>query len=106
MNIKEKSNLEYNPKRKYFIYTFSKKTLKKYFRNSSSNYIKKKSIRNYIFKRDNFSCQICGSKKRLQIDHIISVYQATLENIRLINNINNLRTLCCSCNARRSPDEQ
>lgn len=47
-----------------------------------------------IYKRDNFKCVICGSNKKLSIDHIdgngrYSKYPN--------NNIDNLRTLCLSC---------
>jgi 5-methylcytosine-specific restriction endonuclease McrA len=81
-----------------------------------------RNIRNYILKRDNYTCQICGLKlnkrKRhnkkienwLECDHIIpkSYYTFlgydfdTLENkiktvLEFLHNENNLRTLCYKC---------
>ncbi len=81
-----------------------------------------RNIRNYILKRDNYTCQICGLKlnkrKRhnkkienwLECDHIIpkSFYTFlgynfdTLENkiktvLEFLHNENNLRTLCYKC---------
>lgn len=98
-----KTGLEFSPQKNAFRIAESrgKDELKKYLRNASSGYIKKPAIRKYIYERDGFTCQICGSKENLQIDHIISVYYATKENIYQINCLKNLRLLCGSCNARR-----
>lgn len=101
-----KSGLDFNPQKTAFRIAESKgmDELKKYLRNASSAYIKKTAVRKYIHERDNNTCQLCGSKKNLQIDHIISAYHATKENIYQINSLNNLRLLCGSCNAKRSPN--
>lgn len=71
------------------------KQLKKYIRNTSSNYIKRERVRSFIFNRDGYKCVKCGSSENLQIDHIISVYRIGLK----ANNINNLQVLCRKCNA-------
>ncbi|KKN86833.1 hypothetical protein LCGC14_0263920 [marine sediment metagenome] len=50
--------------------------------------------RNIVFKRDNFTCQICGQYGgQLQADHIISKWQ----NPSLIYTTNNGRTVCRKC---------
>jgi len=102
----QKTGLEYKPQFHTFENAKSRggKHLKRYLRNSSSAYIKKKAVREFVLKRDNYTCTLCGSKSNLQIDHIIPVYQATIENIYEINCVNNLRTICNSCNARRVPN--
>jgi len=99
-------SLLYNPQKIAMRVSESKgkKALKKYLRNSSSCYIARKTVREYIFNRDGEICAICGTTKNLQIDHIISVYLATVKTIYEINHVNNLRVLCGSCNARRAPN--
>lgn len=48
-----------------------------------------------IFERDNFTCQICGVRRCLTIDHIHpEILGGTLDK-------ENLRTLCRRCNARK-----
>ena len=45
--------------------------------------------------RDNFTCQECGARRRLTIDHITAeVNGGTLE-------LSNLQTLCGPCNSRK-----
>lgn len=73
----------------------------KAIRNSSSGFIKKAEVRRIIFERDNFRCLQCGSTEDLQVDHIVSVYQAA-KGIIPIENLNtreNLQTLCKQCNS-------
>jgi 5-methylcytosine-specific restriction endonuclease McrA len=58
--------------------------------------------RQNIFKRDNFECQYCGTKKELTLDHIIPSSKGGQHTWA------NLVTACKSCNARkgdRTPDE-
>jgi len=43
-----------------------------------------------VLKRDNYSCQSCGSKKRLHVHHKIKGVQV----------FNNLITLCASCHMK------
>jgi len=101
-----KNGLEFNPQENAFRVAEGKGKdgLKKYLRNASSAYIKKPAVKKYIYERDSRSCQLCGSRENLQIDHIIPVYLATKENIYQINCPENLRLLCGSCNAKRSPN--
>lgn len=76
---------------------------KKKYRVSSSGYIKKKFIREYIFKKYDNKCFFCNSKLELQIDHIKSVSWC-YENKMLFecNHIDNLRLLCSKCNIKKS----
>lgn len=58
------------------------------------NNIKYKNWRESVFKRDNYTCQICGIRgKELQADHIKPF--AYFPKLRL--NIDNGRTLCVEC---------
>ena len=53
------------------------------------------SIKWAVWERDNFTCQHCGSRKNLSVDHIIPESkggQLTMENTQ---------TLCCKCNSRK-----
>lgn len=52
-------------------------------------------VRWAVWERDNFTCQKCGSRKRLEVDHIYPEAKggkATLDNCQ---------TLCKSCNSRK-----
>lgn len=52
-------------------------------------------IRWQVWERDNFTCQACGARRLLTVDHIIAeVKGGTLE-------LTNLQTLCGSCNSRK-----
>ena len=53
----------------------------------------RKEIQKTVFERDNYTCQLCGSKKNLQVDHI----QSWAEYVELRFNIDNCRTLCAEC---------
>ena len=54
----------------------------------------RKQLQRKVFKRDNYTCQLCGIKGvALQVDHI----QSWAEYIELRFNINNCRTLCQKC---------
>lgn len=52
-----------------------------------------KRIKKLALKRDNFTCQNCGSKNNLQVHHIIS-YELSGDYL------DNLITLCCSCHIK------
>ncbi len=55
-----------------------------------------------IFKRDNHSCQYCGTGKDLSIDHVIPRSRGGASNWK------NLVTACKACNARKgdnTPEE-
>lgn len=53
----------------------------------------RKMMQKDVFERDNYTCQMCGSRKDLQVDHI----QPWSEYVELRFNINNCRTLCAAC---------
>jgi len=58
--------------------------------------------RNGIFKRDRFSCQYCGSKSQLTLDHVMPKSRGGEDSW------NNLVTCCHPCNnkkANRTPEE-
>lgn len=53
------------------------------------------ALRWQVWERDNFTCQACGARRLLTVDHIIAeVKGGTLE-------LTNLQTLCGSCNSRK-----
>ena len=74
-------------------------------RNSSSAFIKRKDVREFILKRDNFKCVQCGSTDSLEIDHINSVYSVHIGkyDIQKLNTEQNLQTLCKQCNSSKMP---
>ena len=58
--------------------------------------------RQNIFKRDNFECQYCGTKKELTIDHVIPSSRSGAHSWQ------NLVAACKKCNAKKgdyTPDE-
>jgi len=60
-----------------------------------------------VFERDSYTCQICGTHKDLQVDHI----QKWSDYVELRFNMDNCRTLCKSCHyqitfGRPIPDEK
>lgn len=63
---------------------------------------KLKINRNRIFKRDNYQCVYCGSRKELTLDHVIPKSRGGT------NNWENLVTSCSRCNVKkadRTPEE-
>jgi hypothetical protein len=83
--------------------TKGEKHFKKYLRSCANNFIKRDEVRVFILNRDENKCVYCESESDLQIDHIISVYRVWNDDISLekINHIDNLQTLCRSCNTRK-----
>lgn len=65
-------------------------------RKIAQKFIGKKNIREFIFKRDNYKCLSCGTKKKLSIDHINPINKGGE------NKLSNLQTLCKSCNSKKS----
>lgn len=76
-------------------------------RNSSSAFIARKDVREYLFKKYNHKCYLCGSTEDLQIDHIVSVYRFAYERIpaELLNSEDNLAAICKKCNLAKTPDK-
>jgi len=58
-----------------------------------------KKTRATVMERDGYKCVFCGKTRNLQIDHIMPVSTGGT------NELNNLRVLCRSCNARRVMDD-
>tara|TARA_R110000850_G_scaffold49576_1_gene122200 strand:- start:159 stop:632 length:474 start_codon:yes stop_codon:yes gene_type:complete len=61
----------------------------------AQRFIGQKRVRDFIFNRDKV-CLRCGASKKLTIDHIIPIHFDGL------NEIDNLQTLCRSCNSWKS----
>lgn len=77
------------------------------YRNISSGFISRKDVRSIIMERDSNRCTVCGSSKKLEIDHIVSVYYAFVNKISIyeLNSESNLQVLCKSCNSSKSPNK-
>jgi len=77
-----------------------------YYSRTSNNFSRK--ARAYVFDRDGHKCLKCDSTDTLQADHIISIYTGFKNGIELsaINNVDNIQTLCRSCNAGKSPESR
>lgn len=56
----------------------------------------RKYIQKQVFERDNYTCQLCGVRGDLQVDHI----QSWKDYVELRFDINNCRTLCARCHYR------
>lgn len=57
-----------------------------------------KSVREYVFQRDNYQCRSCGKNQQeitLNIDHIIPLAKGGS------NDMSNLQTLCRPCNQQK-----
>ena len=54
------------------------------------------SVRRKVFERDNYTCQFCGSKENLTLDHIWPKSKGG----KFI--LENLKVLCFPCNQRKS----
>ncbi len=54
------------------------------------------SIRKQVLRRDNLTCQQCGSKERLEVHHIV-----TYRNRKTFNKLTNLVTLCHDCHRKQ-----
>lgn len=52
--------------------------------------------RDFILQRDNYRCVKCNSRLKLEIDHIVPISRGG------DNDIDNLQTLCKTCNVRKS----
>lgn len=63
---------------------------------AAQRFIGRKKIREFIFKRDNYTCLNCERSINLTIDHIIPINKGGE------NKLSNLQTLCKSCNCSKS----
>jgi len=79
----------------------------KALRNSSSNFIKKRQVREIITKKCNGKCSKCGCIFNLHIDYIKSVYLAAERKFPIdqLNSYHNLTLLCKSCNCKKVPND-
>lgn len=77
----------------------------KALRNSSSAFIKRKDVKDFINQKYNGRCYLCDSTENLQIDHIISVYQCACNQypINKLNTEENLALICSRCNCSKRP---
>jgi len=53
------------------------------------------ATRCHVYERDGHACVTCGSQRDLTVDHIVPISRGG------DNDIENLRTLCRSCNSRK-----
>ncbi|WP_082053759.1 HNH endonuclease [Gordoniibacillus kamchatkensis] len=80
-------------------------TIPRFSENSAEKYRKAKipeSLRWKIWERDDFTCQYCGTRTNLTIDHVIPEVQGG----SMVEE--NLATACITCNTRkggRTPDQ-
>lgn len=51
------------------------------------------NMQKLVFERDNYTCQLCGNKGDLQVDHI----QSWAEYVELRFKLENCRTVCAKC---------
>lgn len=75
---------------------YRQELIDKFPRLIAQKFIGRKKIREFIFKRDGYSCLKCGNSDKLTIDHILPVSK------KGENKISNLQTLCKSCNSKKS----
>lgn len=99
---------KWNPRRVSFQKMKSDNFKERYkaLRNASSNFIKRKYVRDYLLKKYNHKCYICGSSEDLQIDHIVSVYKFASERLDpfVLNSDENLAVICSKCNSAKNPE--
>lgn len=72
---------------------------RKYNKRPVENRVKEKlykEFRETILKRDNYTCQKCGAKNRLQVHHI----KSRKEYPELIMDADNCITLCITCHSQ------
>ena len=75
--------------------TFYQMKYPKGYKEASSREVQPE-LRQMVFKRDNYKCQICGTTNPLHCHHILSVRQNPIESA----DIDNCITLCKSCHKK------
>lgn len=93
---------------KYTIKKFGSENFRERYsalKSSSAAFVHKKEVRDYIFKKYNNKCYICGSTENLQIDHIISICRFADKRLpwRELNSEENLAAICPRCNSSKQP---
>lgn len=65
-----------------------------------------KPIRQYVKERDHHQCVVCGSKKSLQLHHLITKgrYDPNLYNLEHVHDPRNLATVCSLCHRKIHDD--
>lgn len=48
-----------------------------------------------VWERDDFRCVLCGSRRRLSIDHVVPISKGGA------NDVANYQTMCTRCNAKK-----
>ena len=100
------SKFDWKPTRKTYFRLFDmldESNKFKFFRQSSSAYVKRKEVREYVLKKHNYKCAFCGSSEKLHIDHILSVKKCfDAKDYFMCNTIENLQVLCQTCNILKS----
>lgn len=97
--LKEINTYEYNKMKATYDHLLKnnykiKTLISKEPRTEAQKFIGRKKIRNFIFNRDK-KCLKCGSENNLCIDHIYPINKGGL------NKLENLQTLCKSCNSSK-----
>jgi 5-methylcytosine-specific restriction endonuclease McrA len=79
----------------------------KAFRISSTGYVNKKYVKEYVMQKHNYKCVFCSSISNLTIDHVVSVHKSFLtKKTKECNDIKNLQLLCSSCNIKKSNKDE
>lgn len=55
----------------------------------------RRNYRDLVYERDEWRCRFCGTEERLSIDHIVPLSRGGT------NDLDNLQTLCRSCNSKK-----
>ena len=78
---------------------------KKYLRSCGHNFVSRPEVREFVFARDNHECVECGNSNQLEVDHKVSIYRVFKDgiDIREVNHLDNLQTLCKRCNSGKKP---
>lgn len=105
MNIKDFPKWKPHSSTLWLIRTSDSLTRKERIRNAASNFIKRKDVREALFKIKGDKCYICGAKAT-QIDHKVSAYRYYIDeslDLMTMNSLDNLFPICRRCNAGKQP---
>lgn len=97
----------YEPMERNYDRAFCKgeRRFKQYLVACGHNFVSRPEVREFVFARNAYKCAECDFDKTLEVDHVISIYRVFKDgiDIRKINHLDNLQTLCKSCNSRKKP---